>query len=151
MNHVTHPLSSADINMFSPEIGKFCYIKKYRCRFHFGTKFLISFTPFEFLKIVLISIVTILIMSGKMVTLGFLKIKIFWKRGYGVIISFHNITNKILLRDLIVDVVMWPKFGNSCISKRKVIKKLNFIRIWPEKLLILRDGLGSSSITCSWY
>ena len=30
VNHVTHPLSSADINIFSPEISKFCYIKKYR-------------------------------------------------------------------------------------------------------------------------
>ena len=33
--HVLHPLSSADISIFSPEISKFCYIKKYRCRFHF--------------------------------------------------------------------------------------------------------------------
>ena len=28
MNHVTHPLSSADISIFSLEISKFCYIKK---------------------------------------------------------------------------------------------------------------------------
>ena len=28
MNHVTHPLSSADISIFSPEINKFCYFKK---------------------------------------------------------------------------------------------------------------------------
>ena len=32
MNHVTHPLSSADIIIFSPEISKFCYMKKYRKR-----------------------------------------------------------------------------------------------------------------------
>ena len=37
MNHVTHPLSSADISIFSPEISKFCYIKKYRYRLHFNT------------------------------------------------------------------------------------------------------------------
>ena len=37
MNHVTHPLSSADISIFSPEIGKFCYTKKYRYRVHFDT------------------------------------------------------------------------------------------------------------------
>ena len=30
MNHVTHPLSSAYIYIFSPEISKFCYIKEYR-------------------------------------------------------------------------------------------------------------------------
>ena len=28
MNHVTHYLGSADINIFLPEISKFCYIKK---------------------------------------------------------------------------------------------------------------------------
>ena len=28
MNHVMHPLSSADISIFSQEISKFCYIKK---------------------------------------------------------------------------------------------------------------------------
>ena len=37
MNHVTHPLSSADISIFSPEISKFCYIKKYRYRLYFDT------------------------------------------------------------------------------------------------------------------
>ena len=37
INHVTHPLSSADISIFSPKISKFCYIKKYRYRLHFDT------------------------------------------------------------------------------------------------------------------
>ena len=32
MSHVTHPLSCADISSFSSEIGKFCYIRKYRYR-----------------------------------------------------------------------------------------------------------------------
>ena len=54
MNHVTHPLSSADISNFSQEIRKFCYIKKYMYRLHFDTKFLILLTFLEFLKIVLI-------------------------------------------------------------------------------------------------
>ena len=31
------PPSSADINIFSPEISKFSDIKKYRYRLHFGT------------------------------------------------------------------------------------------------------------------
>ena len=35
MNHVTHPLSSADISIFLPEISRFCYIKKYRYRLYF--------------------------------------------------------------------------------------------------------------------
>ena len=35
----------------------------------------------------------------------------------------HDFTNKIVSRDLnyIVDVFMWPKFGNSTILTRKVI------------------------------
>ena len=67
--------------------------------------------------------VTILMMSAKMATLGLLKIKVFWSKDYDVIISAHDITSKILARDsnYIVDVVMWPKFVNSYISMREVI------------------------------
>ena len=62
-------------------------------------------------------------MSAKMATLGFLKIKTLWKKGYDAIISVHDVTNKILSRDSNYDenVVMWPKFGNSSISVREVI------------------------------
>ena len=44
MNHATHPLLSADISTFSPEICKFCYIKKYRYGLHLDTEFLIIWT-----------------------------------------------------------------------------------------------------------
>ena len=37
INHVKHPLSSADISIFSSEINKFCYMRKYRYRLHFST------------------------------------------------------------------------------------------------------------------
>ena len=37
MYHVTHPLSSPDINIFSQRISKFRYIKKYRQRLNFDT------------------------------------------------------------------------------------------------------------------
>ena len=85
MNHVTLPLSSTGMSNFSPEISKFCYIKKYMfsiitpCmnRLHFDTKFLILLTFLEFIKIVLIKKVTILMMSAKMATPGPLKIKVF--------------------------------------------------------------------------
>ena len=62
-------------------------------------------------------------MSAKLATPGFLKIKIFQKKSYGVIIPDYDVANNILLRDsnYIVDVVMWPKFGNSSISMRDVI------------------------------
>ena len=62
-------------------------------------------------------------MSAEMVTPGLLKITVFWNKGHGIIISVHDVTSKILLRDsnYIVDVVMWPKFSNSSSSIREVI------------------------------
>ena len=38
--------------------------------------------------------VTTLMMSAKMATLGLLKIKVFWKKGYDVMISTHDVTKK---------------------------------------------------------
>ena len=67
--------------------------------------------------------VTIMMMSAKMATLGLFKIKVFWNKGYEVIISVLDVTKKILWRDwnYIVDIAMWPKFDNSSISMRDVI------------------------------
>ena len=123
MNHVTHSMSPADISNFSPEIRKFCYIKKCRYRLNFDTKFLIILAFLESLRIVLIKKVTSLMMSAKMATPGLLKITVFWNKDYDVIIYIHDVTNTILWRDsdYIVNVVMWPKFGNSNISMREVI------------------------------
>ena len=50
MNYLTHTPNSADISIFSPEIGKFCYIKKYRYRLRFGTEFLIVLDFLEVIK-----------------------------------------------------------------------------------------------------
>ena len=123
MNHLTHLLVFADISVFLPKTSKFCYIKKYRHRLHIDKQLLIPLTYFEFLKIALIKMVQLLMMSAKMATLGFLKIKVFWKNGYEVIMFVHDATNKISSRDsnCIVDVVIWPKFGNSSIYIREVI------------------------------
>ena len=65
-------------------------------------------------------------MSAKMATSGLLKITVFWNKGYDVIIPVDDVTNKILSRDsnYIVDVFMWPKFGNSSIGMREVITTL---------------------------
>ena len=62
-------------------------------------------------------------MSAKMAALGLLKITGFWNKGYDVIISVDDVTNKMLSRDssYIIDVFMWPKFGNCSISMREVI------------------------------
>ena len=67
--------------------------------------------------------VAILMMPAKMAMLGLLKIKLFWNKGYGVIVFVHDVTNKGLSRDAncIVDVIMWPNFGNSSIYMREVI------------------------------
>ena len=67
--------------------------------------------------------VTILMMSAKMDTLDLIKIKIFRKKGYVVIISVYDDINKNLSRgsNFIVDMVMWPKFGNYRTSMREVI------------------------------
>ena len=45
------------------------------------------------------------------------------KKGYDVLIFVNDVTDKILSRDsnYIVDVVTWPKFGNSKIFMREVI------------------------------
>ena len=91
--------------------------------------------------------VTILMMSAYLASPGLLKIKIFPSKGYNVIIPDFDVTNKILSRDAnyIADVVMWPKFGNCSISMREVIITSILKRIWPEKLLFLRGGLGLTS------
>ena len=78
-------------------------------------------------------------MSIKLATLGLLKIKIFWNKGYNVIISVHDVSNKNLSCDsnYTADVIMQPKFGNSNISMTEVIttsiykdltRKTNFLR-----------------------
>ena len=82
--------------------------------------------------------------ASKIATLGLRKTKVFWNKGYGVIISVHNLINENFSSDsnYIVDVVIRQKFGNSGISRREVtIILISYVRIWPEKTLF--EG-------CSW-
>ena len=53
-------------------------------------------------------------MNYGIATRGLLQIKVFWNKGYNVIISFDDFTNKILSHDsnYIVHVAMWFKFDN---------------------------------------
>ena len=46
--------------------------------------------------------VAILMMSAKLAALGLLKIKVFLSKGYGILISVHDVTNKILSRDQLI-------------------------------------------------
>ena len=63
-------------------------------------------------------------MSAKMASQGFLKITVFWNKGYDIIIPVDEVTSKILSRGLnyVVDVFMWPNFVKSNISMREVIR-----------------------------
>ena len=67
--------------------------------------------------------VTILMISATMATLGFLKIKIIWNNGYDVIVSVYDVNDKILTRDsnYFVNLVKCLTFGNPSISMIKVI------------------------------
>ena len=88
-------------------------------------------------------IVAILMMSAKLATLDLLELKVTWNKGYDVIFFVHDVTNKILSRysKNIVDVVIWPKFGNYHFYDRSY-HYLNFTRTSPEKPIFLRGALG---------
>ena len=84
---------------------------------------------------------TIFMMSAKMVTPGLPKIKLCFKKVHDFIICIYDVSNNFFSgdSDYIVDVVMWPKFGNSSIYIRKVIKptfykdltrKITFFEWW---------------------
>ena len=85
--------------------------------------YIISNSLFESSIIVEINMVQVLKMSAKIAALGLLKIKVLWNKVYDVIIFIHDVNKKILSRDLsyTVDVVTWPKFGNSSNFMREVI------------------------------
>ena len=59
-------------------------------------KFYRSFKFFESLKVVLVNMIEFLMMSAKLATWGLLKIMVFWNKGYDIIASVCDITNKIL-------------------------------------------------------
>ena len=82
-------------------------------------------------------------MSTKLTSLGLLEKKLFLNVGYGVMFSVHEVVSKILSSDssYIVDVVMWPKFGDQHFYERSY-HNLNFIRIWPKNNFFER---------CSWF
>ena len=78
-------------------------------------------------------------MSGKLPTLGLQKLEVFGNKSYNIIVSVHDVINKILSPDsnYIVDLVLWTKSGNSSISVREVI-------ITSILLGFYSDALGSS-------
>ena len=83
------------------------YQETERHKLHFNIYFVIILISFEFLKSVLINMVAILMLSPNWL-LGLLKINLFQKKGYDVIIFVHDVINKVLSRDsnYITDVAM---------------------------------------------
>ena len=141
MNHVTHPLGTADISFFFTGnlqllLHQQIWIMDIDCILVHNFYFFWPF--FESLKFVLINMVAILIMSAKLGTLSFLKIKVFWNKSSDVIISVHDITSKILSHssNYIVDVVMWSKFVHSNISMRRVITTAILLKVARKKFQI---------------
>ena len=67
--------------------------------------------------------VEILMMSAKLATLDLFKLKVTWNKGYDVIVFVHDVNNNILslYSNYIVDVVIWPKFGNLSIFMTELI------------------------------
>ena len=67
--------------------------------------------------------VAISMMSTKLITPGLLQLKVFWNKGYDVIISVYDINNKVLscCSNYVVEEVMWPEFVDSSISMGEVI------------------------------
>ena len=65
-------------------------------------------------------------MPPKMATLGYLKMKVFWNKDYGVIISVYDVIYKISSVDsnYFADTVMWPKFGDSSFSMKDLITSI---------------------------
>ena len=116
---MTHSLISADISIFSQEISNSCYIKKYRYRLHFNTWFQVL-TFFWICKgSFLINMVAILMILAKLATLDLLKIKIFWNKGYNVIISLYDVSRKfyhviqiITRKTDIFEGCFWFKFNS---------------------------------------
>ena len=74
--------------------------------------------------------VTIFMISAKRTSLSSLRVKLFWSKGNVVIISVYSVINKILSNyidsNYILNVAMWPEFGNSSTS---IIPSLDSISI----------------------
>ena len=122
MNHVTHPLCSADIWIFYQKSGNVVISRntdKYCFWYIISHSFNFSWVSIDYL----ITLFKILMMPEKMGTWGLLKIMVFWNKGYGVIIPVNDVTNKILSCDsnYTVDGFMRPKFGKSSISMKEIL------------------------------
>ena len=91
MNHVTHPLSSADISIFSLKIDKFCYIKK--CRY----SWVFYFNFFELINVVIT-------LPAKMASPGLLIITVFGNKSYDIILPVDDVIKKFYH---LIQIIFW--------------------------------------------
>ena len=108
INHVTHPMSSANISNFSTKITNFCYINKYRYRFYFNIWLPILLSFLKSLKVFSINMVAILKITPKLVNLCLLEINKYHENLFFV----YDVTNKILSREsnyILDSTPVWAK------------------------------------------
>ena len=87
-----------------------------------------------------------------MITQALLKIKVFWNKGYDVIIPVDDVTSKILSHDsnYIVDVFMWPNLVTVAFLLEK-LSQPQFYKDLTRKTAFLSGSPGSSSIIWDWH
>ena len=137
-------MSSANINIYLPEINNFCYIKKCRFRVHFKSLFAFILSLFESWNVVMINMVAMLTMWRKLATLGHYKNTIIWKR-----IWCQNLSVRSPKINYITQVIlqMWScDQSNSSISMREVIIAKALRGVFLKKNIFFSCALGSSSI-----
>ena len=142
---MAHPLGSTDISIFSPEIIKFCYIKKCRYRLHFYIWFLIILILLESLKIFFFTnVVIIFMMSTKMATTDLFKTVSILKERQAMMswslymtspAKFYNVIKIILLhmrscdQRLITLAFLWEKLSSPQFYK-DLTNKTPFFEGW---------------------
>ena len=87
-------------------------------------------------------------MSAEVATLGLLKIKVFWNKGYDVKSSAHDLTNKVLSGEsnYILDLIMWPVAKGLKLSQKIFGANFNVCRSCREKLVGERGGGGGDGL-----
>ena len=82
----------------------------------------VSFHNFVSLRFLLIDEISTLMISAKLATLSLLKIQVFWSKGYGVIISVHDITKNYHVTQIILQMLPWFSFNNLSLTISMVLK-----------------------------
>ena len=80
--------------------------------------------------------------SAKLATPGLLKMNLYWKKGYDILISVQMSPAKFSHVTHVADVDIRPKFGNSSISIRAAIKHQFYKDLTRKKTILFRGGLS---------